>query len=415
MAETQAPPITNEQPNGGPTIITDPASRGLESANNLTLDAGIKAWRASHAAKGTAAPATETASSTPDAPKTRVVDSSALSVLAALANKPSTSELDSQERIPDTDSAAPVPSVESPDATKEAAGSEGKESPVSQSASPTPDESSASPVTETSQTPPSVEDGAKPSKLKRGELPPEYDVPEWRDRFAADPQVKRQVTRLEHDPSISSTKRALMIAGEIRKSDERIDQAVQQQSEEETLLDTNPFAYTQRVKAQRAAQRESLQTAQAVGRMIAESVGVDADDHEFLAAGPIEGESHEEGLRKFARYLVEKAPLVQDYVAERLQAKDTATSTQVQQVKQEYETRLKALETSHKTALENAHAQGLAEGRGVTVAAPRNGNGASQVVGDTGPYIPNTLSIRSLLAAGVRGRQEASADRASTG
>ena len=142
--------------------------------------------------------------------------------------------------------------------------------------------------------------------------------------------------------------------------------------------------------------------------MIAEAYEVDADDPDFLEAGPREGDDRVEGLERFVDFTSPKSPVFK-----------TALTAALQEQAQAHERALADLRAQHKVDLEAADERGRAQARspfGRNGAPPRStGTGVLPVGQDndgTGGQrapakAPTVASVRDALV----GRGTSSASR----
>jgi hypothetical protein len=170
----------------------------------------------------------------------------------------------------------------------------------------------------------------------------------------------------------------------------------------------DPTGYARWSEQQEAQAEEQRQLELRITRMIADAYGVDANDPDFLEAGPQDGDDGAEaGLQRFVSFTAKKSPvlskLIEDTVAERTKS-----------VSERYEARIKTLEERHKVALEAAVERARGQARnpygGSTRRPPRaNGTGQRPVGEDDSLQVPqkapDAATVRGLIGMGYQRRE----------
>ena len=216
------------------------------------------------------------------------------------------------------------------------------------------------------------------------------------------------VGRISADPSLSATRKAAQLAEKLADGEKAADASEWRAQQMVQLRRENPQAYIQQVEADEAEAEASSQLALRITQMIAEAYGVDAEDPDFLEAGPRDGDDRVEGLRRFVDYTSKKSPVFQEALGAALTAQAA-----------EHAKTVEAMKAQHKLDVEAALERGRSQARspyGRNGAPPRsNGTGVVPVGQDEGPgggpkvpkKAPTVAGIRDLIGMGYQQREPA--------
>ena len=214
--------------------------------------------------------------------------------------------------------------------------------------------------------------------------------------------------RIRADPNLSESRKAEQLAEKLSEGLQAADASEWRASEMRRLRDENPQAFIQQLRADEAEAEAGEQLALRITQMIAEAYEVDADDPDFLEAGPRDGDDRVEGLRRFVEFTTSKSPVFQARLREALTVQAQA-----------HEKALADLKAQHKLDVEAAVERGRGQGRspfGRNGAPPRStGTGVVPVGQDEGPgggpkpgMARGIADVRGLIGLGYQQREPSS-------
>jgi hypothetical protein len=252
---------------------------------------------------------------------------------------------------------------------------------------------------------------APPEAPPQGEqgTPEEFRSARWQRAFQAEPGLRRTVGRIRANPNLSDSQKAEQLAEKLQEGIQAADAADWRAQQMRDLRRRDPQGYIRQVEADEAEAEASEQLALRITQMIAEAYEVDADDPDFLEAGPRDGDDRIEGLRRFVEFTSQKSPVFKGALRQALAVQAEAHAKEIADLK-----------AQHKLDVEAAVERGRGQGRspyGRNGAPPRtNGTGVVPVGQDEGPgggprvpaKAPDVASVRSLIGLGYQQREPAS-------
>lgn len=237
-------------------------------------------------------------------------------------------------------------------------------------------------------------------------LPEEFRTARWQRAFQAEAGLRTTVRRIRNNASLSEAQKTAQIAEKLRDGEQAADARDWREQQMRRLRDDNPQAYIAQLKADEAEAEAGNQLALRITQMIAEAYEVDAEDPDFLEAGPRDGDDRVEGLRRFVEYTSKKSPIFKTALTQALEAQGEAHAKEVE-----------ALKAQHKLDVEAALERGRSQARspyGRNGAPPRStGTGVVPVGQDEGPgggprvpaKAPTVAGIRDLIGMGYQQRE----------
>jgi len=231
----------------------------------------------------------------------------------------------------------------------------------------------------------------------------EFKSERWQRAFRAQPGLKRDVARLRADPNLNPAQLAERLSEKLSDGIQAADAEDWRVEQLRQLRRENPPAYAQQMELEEQEAAAARDLSVRISTMIAQAFEVDADDPEYLAAGPEEGDDEATGLAKFVEFMSTKSPKLTGKVGEALQAQATKHAQDIAKLKDQ-----------HKADLQAAEERGRASGRSpwgrTGNPAPRsNGNGVVPIGEQTGTTMPSRApdvsTVRGLIQRGYEARE----------
>lgn len=231
----------------------------------------------------------------------------------------------------------------------------------------------------------------------------EFASERWQRAFRAQPGLRREVARLRADPSLTPAALAEKLSEKLSEGVQAADAEDWRVEQMRQLRRDNPQAYAQQMELEEQEARAAHDLSVRISSMIATAFDVDADDPDYLKAGPEPGEDEAAGLAKFVEYMATKSPKLTGRVDGALQAE-----------RAKHAEAIAALKAQHKLDLQAAEERGRARGRspwgsGQAPAPRANGNGVVPIGEQTGTTVParapDVATVRGLIGLGYQQRE----------
>lgn len=231
----------------------------------------------------------------------------------------------------------------------------------------------------------------------------EFSSERWQRAFRAQPGLRRDVARLRADPSLAPAQLAERLSEKLSDGIQAADAEDWRVEQMRQLRRDNPPAYAQQMELEEQEARAAHDLSTRISSMIATAFDVDANDPDYLKAGPEDGEDEATGLAKFVEYMSAKSPKVTGRVDTALQAERAKHAEQIA-----------SLKTQHKLDLQAAEERGRSRGRspwgnGQAPAPRANGTGVVPIGEQTGTTVParapDVATVRGLIGLGYQKRE----------
>jgi hypothetical protein len=214
------------------------------------------------------------------------------------------------------------------------------------------------------------------------------------------------VARLRSDPQLTPIQLAEQLSEKLQEGLQVADQDDWRVEQLRQLRRDDPPAYARQMELEEQEAGATRDLSVRISAMIAQAFEVDADDPDYLAAGPDEGDDEATGLAKFVDYMATKSPKLTGKVGQALQEQAGKHAQAIA-----------ALKAQHKQDLEAAEERGRASGRspwgrnGNGAPAPRsNGTGVVPIGEATGTTVParapDVSTVRGLIGLGYQRREQ---------